>query len=356
MARMREMMEAMSGARFALDPQRLPWETTVAPHRAVPLVFVAVGALFVVVGLGLALGAGEPLALLHATLGAAVLWFGLAALGGKRLIRVEPGTVIVGTGRRRRSAPIADYRGVLLRELRYKSGNRHVVVQRIELVHDDPALTVPIYQREGSDEPRAAWESYARAFGLPALHEDAGALVARDPADLDTPLRRLAAEGRIAPAAPNGPPPPALVVQAGEDEIVVVLRRPPVPWWFLLPFFAVPAVILAVAADAPPAFLAFPLLFLAIAGFVAAINARTRRAIVITRERIESRTETPLTGRASVEGMLLDDVETVAVGGNGVIRALRIGGDHRRLKMAEGLSRAELAWLRDYVTMAIATA
>lgn len=114
-------------------------------------------------------------------------------------------------GRREWREPIANYRGVRLREHHMrKEGVGNIATTKtyhvIELVHDDPGRILPLYVREGGEAPRHVQEAFARRFELPALAPDGGGETARPFDALDTPIAQ-------APAADPGPPPSGVTVR-----------------------------------------------------------------------------------------------------------------------------------------------
>ncbi|SLN12660.1 hypothetical protein [Oceanibacterium hippocampi] len=104
---------------------------------------------------------------------------------------------------------IANYRGVLLREAHVRDqgvGNipSTKTYQVIELLHDDPARTLPLHVSEDVSPPSDIHQAFADRFGLPALLPDSGDLIATG-ADSDP---RTGDGGAVpAPASDPGRPP-----------------------------------------------------------------------------------------------------------------------------------------------------
>jgi Family of unknown function (DUF6101) len=86
--------------------------------------------------------------------------------------------------------PVAAFLGVALRLIPSEGGSNTVAVS---LEHRDPALSVPLYTAEHTNDVVAEWQLWARAFGLP--------LLVADPAgSLREPFRRLGGVRVGAPA------------------------------------------------------------------------------------------------------------------------------------------------------------
>ncbi len=356
-----DVMEA-SGGDFVLDVGRIPSSVTIRPSRFIGWIAAVLGVMFMSVGAGHLALAGDPALLAFPAIGFAIFLIGLSQALRRVEVRFDGRTIAVARhgpfGEKRFTEPVAAYRAVAVSAILVRSGNRNVTVHRIRLLHDDPDRCVTIWQRRRGDLPRAEWEAYAKALGLPAQQGEGATAVTRELADLDKPLRDLAREGRIAAAVPNAPPPAAIAVEAGDDAIVLTLRKPPMPWPIVAGFVLVPLVAAAGLAEQPfPA----PLIGAAVAtAFLGAglYMALQRRRIVVHRDRVETSVALPVIGRVAGGSIRHGDIETITVleeRGNAV-KALLIAGDAARLKTAEGLSRRELEWLRDYLTSAVATA
>ncbi len=124
-------------------------------------------------------------------------------------------------GRREWREPLANYRGVRLREQHTRDqgvGNvsstktYHV----IELVHANAARTLPLYVRQGADSPRDIQEAFARRFDLPALAPDGGGETARAADALDAPLSAQ-------PAVHPGPPPSGVRLRQQDGAIRIIV-------------------------------------------------------------------------------------------------------------------------------------
>jgi hypothetical protein len=88
--------------------------------------------------------------------------------------------------------PVAAFMGVALRLTPSPDGGSNTVA--VSLEHRDPALSVPLYSAEHTNDVVAEWQLWARVFGLP--------LLVADPAgSLREPFRRLGGVriGRPAP-------------------------------------------------------------------------------------------------------------------------------------------------------------
>jgi len=73
------------------------------------------------------------------------------------------------------NVPVAAFLGVALRLIPSEAGGPNTVA--VSLEHRDPALSVPLYSAEHTNDVVAEWQLWARVFGLPLLVADpAGAL------------------------------------------------------------------------------------------------------------------------------------------------------------------------------------
>lgn len=89
--------------------------------------------------------------------------------------------------------PVTAFLGVALRLVPSPEGGPNTVA--VSLEHRDPALSVPLYTAEHTNDVVAEWQLWARVFGLPLLVADpAGAL--------REPFRRLGGV-RVGAAAPR---------------------------------------------------------------------------------------------------------------------------------------------------------
>jgi hypothetical protein len=82
---------------------------------------------------------------------------------------------------------------------------RHV----IELVHDDPSKTIPLFFERDGPPPQREHLAFAERFRLPALSEDAGE-------EVDSAAAR-------APAEDPGPPPSGVRVETADGETRIVI-------------------------------------------------------------------------------------------------------------------------------------
>ena len=126
-------------------------------------------------------------------------------------------------GRREWREPLANYRGVLLREHHMRDqGVGNVASTKtyhvIELAHANAGRTLPLYVRQGGGSPRDIQEAFARRFDLPALAPDSGGETARAVDALDTPLSAQ-------PAIDPGPPPSGVRVRRHGDATRIVVGQ-----------------------------------------------------------------------------------------------------------------------------------
>lgn len=154
-------------------------------------------------------------------------------------------------GREDWQEPLANYKGVLLRERSTRQGRYNIV----ELVHDDPGRTLPLFVTREKGTTRDTQEAFAQRFDLPALYPDGGQMVGRDVDTLDRTLKdhasgvaedapgSLIGEHRDADALPvdPGPAPSGVIVtrNSGAIRIMVVQGaiRKSLAWllWMVIP-------------------------------------------------------------------------------------------------------------------------
>ena len=112
--------------------------------------------------------------------------------------------------------PLSAYKGVLLREEQSRRGgvgnaDTTRTLHFLELAHDDPAKTVPLYYQEGGTPPRELQYRFAKRFRLPVLAQDSGRDVALD---------------ALPPAVRDpGPPPSGVRIETRGDTTRVVIGR-----------------------------------------------------------------------------------------------------------------------------------
>ncbi|MCM1323727.1 MAG: hypothetical protein NC218_06160 [Acetobacter sp.] len=116
-----------------------------------------------------------------------------------------------------------NYIGVRLRVLFTQTGifnrNRYI----IDLYHRDSDKIIPLYISTNNRNIRNIWESYAKAFKLPALSVGDRGLVQREYTDLDKSLQELAASGKL-PYIASGkfPAPNTLLIEEKKHHTVIL--------------------------------------------------------------------------------------------------------------------------------------
>ena len=261
------------------------------------------------------------------------------------------------------SEPLAAYRGVSWRVVRTGDAQGHPgrrVFQVIELIHPNPARTVPLYVRETREDVRGAWQGFARLLDLPAIDARDGAPRTRAPGDLDKSLRTLADEGRLeVPAPPAGRPPAGLDWQgerAGGVETLVVrlhVRR--------FPALAYAGVVLAGAFLVYAGLAQQALLGVIVGGALAGLTAWCwlyepghPRELRLTRTELTYDDSNLITSEqrtiplAAIEEIHLARPKRLVNRG-----ALVISSDRGEIRTGQGLSPEALAWLRDWLTAAV---
>lgn len=258
--------------------------------------------------------------------------------------------------------PYTAFKGVLHREEVVKTKNSSTTYQIIELLHDDPKRCVLLYVQATTELPRERWEGYARRLKLPALEAGAAGVVERDPGDLDKSLKDLVEEGKVSHAFdPDAEAPRGLYIERRDpDTLKVVITAGRYPIWFLALFMLTGAAMMVGAfftAQNPYALFGAGLLFGGLPGYMLVRDRAARREISLDRRRLTV-TDALRLNRHSRDGLSLDEIESIAIrparGNSG--RELVIASDRGPIHVGLGLSKDALAWLKDFITAAIATA
>lgn len=325
------------------------------------------------------------------------LVYGILQSGFEKSLLITGSQVLVKTrtlfsGRREWSEPIANYRGVLMRErqLRENTVGKTVTTKTyhiVELAHPDPQRTVPLFVREWGVPPRDIQEAFARRLNLPALSPDSPGETAQPVEALDRPVARA-----TAPPADPGPPPSGVVVTKTPEAIRIAIgqgrteRTAVKAFWYALPlvfgglvFLIDPLMGLVVASMAGLFVLvirgAERLVHGTTANDVPTINVGTDRIWIDRPEPAsEAFAATAITDRilramgapqvpdagAPAQSLPRDSVEQVRVDGY-TGRASRTGnpsfharlvieGDQGRLVLIQSqFDRGKLEWVRDYL-------
>ncbi len=140
-------------------------------------------------------------------------------------VSIEPKDVVDGI---EWSEPLANYKGVGkgVVSMSVQGRGMNLVYYVVQLEHEDRDKIVTVYASSNEDGLREAWESAAKALGLPALEGDSGNEIRREPADLDKSVRELAAEGKLTvDFDPSTPPPAGIRTQIDGDVLEVTLSR-----------------------------------------------------------------------------------------------------------------------------------
>ena len=317
--------------------------------------------------------------------------------------------------------PLSAYRGVRWRRERLQSrsnsssGGRSrqmaEYLQLIELVHDDPARTVPLLTRRTgrvntsealslvadaftagdadkdaiaaraeslADDARGAelrgiWEGIARDLGVPAIDARDGAEVVRDAEDVDSSISELAQMGKISGEWDGAPPPKQLeLIQSGDpdnpasQEMTVVVRAPRLP--IIAIFGGIGALTFVLGlVQFELGLMVFGAAFVGAAWFMYWIETNRPPKIHLTRTHL--RYERPNQERRNFD-IPLAAIETIAVvrnqsRGSGAGTALgdwlsggavMIATDDRDHRIGEGLDAEALEWLRRFLVSAVANA
>jgi len=309
----------------------------------------------------------------------AIVWSLLIALSKREVLFTQDGVQVTGRsliGTEEWQEPYRAYKGVLHREKSVSQGQNRgsILYQILELVHDDPARNVPLFVESSGTMPRAAWEAYAKWFGLPALSKQGRETVARAHDDLDKSIGELAAEGKIETrldysdkSVPKGLHVASERTADGEC-LRVTISVPRVHLALKMFVCGIPVVIgLFVAIAFTYAVLAgasesaifigstlgwlWTLFFIGICIWWHMRDRRARREILISRTKLVTtdKTETSF-DLSEIEAITMNSSQNQAGAG------IMIASDRTQVTVGAGLSKAARIWLKDFLTSAVATA
>lgn len=358
--------------RVSANLSSFPEELDLSPSRiAAAFLLVCstswIGGVLIVIGDENATWKADEMAILAMSLlfGAVYLVWGITLLVRKRRAVLHADGVEVDgrglLGKESWYSPYGAFKGVLHRRVVVKSESNTTAYQVIELLHEDAGKCIPLYVRRSSDMPRARWETYARQLKLPALESEEGCLSARRHDELDKSLKERVAGGAAGHSFdPDAPAPAGLVVtRDGADAFTIAITVPRFPAWFLVIFIPIGLAVLAgsVLGDGNPVLLFATGVFFASFPAYALYRDRTSsRTLRLDRDRLSI--DDRMRSRRDVEALVLGEIESIAlrVEDGRLGRGLIIAGDRGRMHVGAGLSREALAWLKNFLTAAIATA
>ena len=358
--------------RVKADLSDLPQTLDLSPSRAGAVVILVFGAGWSAFSWPLVSQAAgqQHLALLFTLLfpliGLAMILGGVATLFRRRKVTfLGDGVEVEGRGLRGAESwyePYTGFRGVLHRQEVVRRKNSSTTYQIIELLHEDPARCVLLYVKPTKKVPRERWEDYARRLKLPALEASGADVVARDHKDLDKSLKDLVEEGKVTHAFDSEAPAPSglYLERQGEDRLRIVITAARYPLWFLGIFLLAGAGMMVAAittGEKPLLLFGVGLLFAGLPGYMLYRDRRSHRSLELDRRRLKviDALQSDSRGR---KDLALEEIEAIAVrkaDGN-LGRELVISSDRGAVHVGGGLSKPALAWLKDYLTAAIATA
>jgi hypothetical protein len=123
--------------------------------------------------------------------GAVMIPYGLKRISERRVITIGQKVVqftqtsLFGTARW--SEPLANYKGILLRHEIRPRERGHIKAHLLELHHDDPEKSIPVYESHEPEEPLRYWEAFRHSLELPALEMDGDSVVRRELGELAKP-------------------------------------------------------------------------------------------------------------------------------------------------------------------------
>lgn len=363
----RRVPGAWISRRPQISAERLPVEVDLSPSRLGAIVLCGAG-LFILWSAGEFLDEifrAEELFFAVVTaafplMGVGLIVAGLVQIYRRQHVRFGDSGVEVWernlTGLRYWMAPYSEYAGVLQREHTVRRKNHSTTYQIIQLCHADPAYDLPLHVARGDVLPRDRWEAWAARLGLPALQLDDERITGRPADTLDDSLAEQLRAGHATAGIGIGPPPDALKIGEDGTGLLVELKRGRLPLAGYVLFGALPVVFIVVGALDPegwPAML-IGLVFLAIIGLVAWKDATSPRAIRLTRKSVENLDQWRW-HNADVERLNTADVENVRIHQSGKGgRVVVIESDRGTMHLGQGLSREDLAWLRNFLVAEIA--
>ncbi len=291
--------------------------------------------------------------------------------------------------------------------------NRAKHIHLLELVHEDPARTVPLFagvsgradtgdtwalvksafsakdasdsekaelraeaERLGrqatGDDVRDVWEGFAALLGLPAIDARGDAESVREAGDLDKSVAELAREGKVDAGWDETPPPPALEVEnsaepGGAETLQVRINAAKFPRVGMYLLYAV-AALMAITGLATGQFglVIVAIVLGAAPRLIVKLQVSNPRSITMTRTAIHYKDPSAGRRRSSFE-LPLSEIESVHVetrndivvsGGarNFLGNELVLSTDRFEHRLGEGLDDDALEWLRRYILAAIARA
>ena len=311
--------------------------------------------------------------------------------------------------------PLSSYRGVRWRRMNLAQwGTRGRVrqVHVVELVHPDPARTVPLFARTsgranardtfrlvrdafaasrsgkgdevalraeglrlarqatGSDV-RNVWEGLAALLRMPAIDARGNGEETRDAADLDKSINELAAEGKVAKVWDDKPAPSGLEVKklgsVGDPEALEVrILKSVVPPLIRPLFYAFGTLgLLFVLTGQIAGGLLTAVVFLGAPSLFERLEVKNPRTLWITRQEIAYRDPNrahrrdfaiPLSSIEHVHTELRTDVSARNVPERFIGRELVVSTDELEYRFGKGLDDQALEWLREYIVSAMAHA
>ena len=357
----------------AVPMEARPVSATVRGNLATGLLMMA----FAVVWTGFNILVGDallaepmplPLVLIpFLAVGIGLFVYGLKLMLYRRAVTIGPDEVAIDQRHwfrtRRLAAALDEYPGVLRKKVTFRRSKRNEEAFLTVLKHTTRDLTVVLAAARDEAQGRARTEDYARWLGKPALEETADGFLARDPDDLDKPLAKLVAEGKIVSGYREGSTPPAEIkIEQGAERIVVSFLKGAIAMWVWTMFAGIAAaaafLIIGFVTDLEAKVAGAAAAFLVLVGVLygARRQMRTTRQILIHRDRLEF---AEFAARESVvkHTVRLDEIETVRVAkGRYSGFGLYVDTDAGTFEAGAGLPKGALEWVRDLIVAAIATA
>lgn len=289
-------------------------------------------------------------------LGVGLLAYGLMRVLRKRVISLDAKAVAVMekslSGTWHWAEPLANYKGVLLREETRRRDDEDIKVHLLELHHGNPEKSISLYESTEAGEALKHWATFCARLGLPALEIDNDRVVKKPAADLAKSVHELVEEGKERIELDlSVPPPGGLSAEVVGDSLVVtvVARRPYSPKQCLgAAAWAISLAFGIVVRDST---------MLSVLGFVAALASALSVLIArFSKERVKIRkgvihllSERPW-GESSGEELHASQIRSVTIDQGG--REVVVRTDEALLTLGDGLRKDALEWLKNCIKAA----
>lgn len=289
---------------------------------------------------------------------------GIYSLTYKSTIHITPNQISVDSssifGRNSWTESLNKYRGIISRS-EYRSGGKNrssYTLYIIEMYHHDPAKRIKLYESRSSYNIRAIWEDYCKKLNMKAIEGEGDDIVEREAADLDKSVRELAAEGKLdVKFDPTRRPPDGIRVSSRGEVLIIELPKIPssiIGTIFGLVFSGFFVALRFFVHDVPFIFPLMGLFFFAIVLASSVMSRISNTAIAVDKNEVTTWQNTPW-GEWRKRSIGIDQLETVRVGreqDRSMYDSLLLISDEKTIKIAEGMSKSSLEWLKNCILAA----